>query len=98
MINSKRNKKLVKNIAIIFLVCVILYVIKNVFFYKKPIMEGYTSGSYKDFTGYQTDALSLKLNKLSKGALNPVFLEFNLILSGVNFSVIFLRGHFAILF
>ena len=36
MINSKRNKKLVKNIAIIFLVCVILYVIKNVFFYKNP--------------------------------------------------------------
>ena len=76
MINSKRNKKLVKNIAIIFLVCVILYVIKNVFFYKNPIMEGYTSSSYKDFTGYQTDALSLKLNNNSDPDLVKSFMGF----------------------
>lgn len=58
MKNSRRNKKLFKNIAIIILISIILYVFKNVYFYKKPIIEGFG----KDFTEYKSDALALKLD------------------------------------
>ena len=76
MLNSKRNKKLVKNIAVIVLISIILYVFKNVFFYKKPIIEGNASYMYKDFTEYQNQALSLKLNNDSDPDLVKSFMGF----------------------
>ena len=72
MKKSKKGKKLFKNIAIVVLISIILYIIKNVYFYKKPIIEGFG----KDFSDYQKKALSLKIQKFTSDSIKSTFGEY----------------------
>ena len=68
----KRENKLFKNIAIIVLACIILFIIKNVYFHKTPIIEGFG----KDFSDYDEMAVKLKIQKFTNDTIKNTFNEF----------------------
>jgi hypothetical protein len=57
---NRKNKKLMNNIAIISLVLIIFYIIKNVFFNKQ--IEGFGGKAIID---YEKDAINVKIDKTS---------------------------------
>ena len=72
MKKTNRVKNLFKNMAIVVLISIILYIIKNVYFHKRPIIEGFG----QDFSDYQKKALSLKIQKFTNDSIKSTFGEY----------------------